>query len=83
MRLATIAGVALIAVSTAAVAQVASAPVEQKTDPAPANVAEDAAPSNAADTPGNAAPVETTTAAPANATPQPGEPEAASDKPPR
>ena len=83
MRLATLTGVALIAVSTAAIAQVASAPVEQKTDPVPANVADDARLLNAADTPGNAAPVETTTAAPANATPPAGDPVAATDKPPK
>ena len=83
MRLATLTGVALIALSTAAVAQVASAPVEQKTDPAPANVADDTAPSNAADTPGNAAPVETTTDAPANAMPPAGDPVSETGKPPQ
>lgn len=82
MRLTTLAGVVLIAASTAAVAQVASAPIEQKTDPAPANVADDVA-LNTTDAPGSAAPVETTTEAPANAMPSAGDPVTSSDKPPR
>ncbi len=88
MRLTHLAAAGLSALSVAALAQVATTPIENKLTPAtPANIADpaEALPTDDASStpPGTPAPVETTTDAPANATPPAGDPEAATGKPPK
>lgn len=83
MRYTTLAAAALIGLSTAAIAQVASTPVEQKgAVQAGANTSDDAPPANGAAASDDAAPAQTTTEALANVTPAAGDP-AATGKPPK